>query len=269
VLFPLASSPHSELWLRRYEPAPEARTRLICFPHAGGSASYYRPLAQALAPGTEVLAVQYPGRQDRLREPPLASLAELAAAVLDALGPWTGKPFAFFGHSMGGVLAFEVTRLLESRGAGELPHRLFVSGRRAPSCHRTENIHLRSDQGLVAHLKQLESTNPLLLENEELLQLFLPALRADYQAVETYKGSATKVGCPVTVFSGESDPLTTRAEAEAWHSHTRREAEVLFYPGGHFFLDAQAAHMTEVIRERLSQDRDQGQDQEHRHEFSS
>ncbi|MDI6412737.1 thioesterase II family protein [Streptomyces albus] len=258
----VAPSPHSGLWLRLYRPASEARTRLVCFPHAGGSASYYHSVARTLAPHIEVLAVQYPGRQDRRHEPPVASLAELAAAVDDALGPWLDKPYAFFGHSMGALLAFEVVRRLEDRGERG-PHRLFASGRRAPSCPRTENIHLRSDQGIVAHLKRLRSTDPMLLEDEELLAMFLPALRADYKAVETYEGSRADVDCPVTVFSGESDPLTTRAEAEAWHAHTRREAEVLFYPGGHFFLDDHAAEVLEVIRKRTAQDQDSP------HEFSS
>ncbi|MGY1438799.1 thioesterase II family protein [Streptomyces reniochalinae] len=258
----MTPSPHSALWLRLYRPAPEARSRLVCFPHAGGSASYYHSVARALAPDVEVLAVQYPGRQDRRNEPPVASLAELATSVGEVLDPWLDKPYAFFGHSMGALLAYQVARRLEGAGARG-PRRLFVSGRRAPSCPRTENIHLRSDQGIVAHLKRLQSTAAILLEDEELLAMFLPALRADYKAVETCGVCHADVGCPVTVFSGESDPLTTKAEAEAWQAHTRRDAEVFFYPGGHFFLDAHAAEVLEVIRKRTDQDHDRSR------EFSS
>lgn len=125
------------LWIRRYHPAPEAAERLVCFPHAGGSASFYLPVSTALSPAVDVLGVQYPGRQDRRHEPGVTSVADLADSITRALADWGDRPLTFFGHSMGAVVAFEVARRMEGAGGG--PVRLFASGggRRPAPARRT------------------------------------------------------------------------------------------------------------------------------------
>ena len=137
-------------WIRRYHPAPDAAARMLCLPHAGGSASFFFPMSRDLTPRVEVLAVQYPGRQDRYQEPCLTSVDDFADQIGAALADleWADgadgeRPLALFGHSLGASVAFELTRRLEA--AGRKPAVLFVSGRRAPSRHRTDTVHLRPD----------------------------------------------------------------------------------------------------------------------------
>ncbi|TDB95509.1 alpha/beta fold hydrolase [Actinomadura sp. 7K534] len=156
----------NETWIRRFHPAPEAATRLVCFPHAGGSAPFYFPVSATLSPGVEVLTVQYPGRQDRRNEPPIGHIPALADAVFEALRPWLADRPALFGHSMGSVVAFEVARRMEEHSTP--PRVLVASGRRAPSRYRGESVHQRDDEGILAELRKLSGTDPRLLADEEL-----------------------------------------------------------------------------------------------------
>ncbi|MUN39465.1 thioesterase II family protein [Actinomadura litoris] len=237
-----------ELWLRRYHPAPEARVRLACLPHAGGSASGYHALSAWLAPEVEVLAVQYPGRQDRRREPPVTDIATLAGHVAEALGGEPAdRPLALFGHSMGATVAYEVARLLEHR-SGTRPHTLFVSGRRAPSRVRPENVHAGDDERVLAELERLSGTDSRLLRDPELRELILPVVRADYTAIERYRRPpGPEPGCPIVVLVGDADPLTTIEEARAWAAHSAIPVDVRVFPGGHFYLEDHLDAVAEVL----------------------
>ncbi|GAB3966451.1 thioesterase II family protein [Streptomyces sparsus] len=240
-----------DLWIRRFRPAPDAAERLVCFPHAGGSASFYLPVATALSPGVDVVAVQYPGRQDRRQEPGPSSIAALADEVSRALAVWDDRPLTFFGHSMGALVAFEVARRMESAGSG--PVRLFASGRRAPSRTRNETVHTLDDDGVVAELRALAGTDTRFLQDEELLRMVLPAIRSDYRAVETYRcepGAA--LNCPITVLTGDADPKTSLEEAGAWDEHTAAEAELLVFPGGHFYLSERPGEVLAVLTEHFA-----------------
>ncbi|WP_128382305.1 thioesterase II family protein [Streptomyces cavernae] len=247
----MSPSPPDDLWIRSFRPAPEAAERLVCFPHAGGSASFYLPVAAALSPGVDVVAVQYPGRQDRRQEPGLTSVAELADRVAEALESRHDRPLTFFGHSMGAVVAFEVARRMERAGTG--PVRLFASGRRAPSRTRDEKVHTLGDDRLVAELRALSGTDARFLEDEELLRMVLPAIRSDYTAVETYLAAPTDtVRCPVTVLVGDDDPKTSLDEARAWDGHTLGGSEMRVFPGGHFYLTERAADVLAVLTEHFT-----------------
>lgn len=245
-------SAESDEWIRRYRPAPGAAIRLVCLPHAGGSASFFLPVSAALSPAIDVLAVQYPGRQDRLREPMIDDLGDLADAVVTALTPWLDRPFAFFGHSMGATLAFEVTRRLE-QGAGPAPLHLFASGRRAPSRHRDENVHLGGDDRIIAELTELSGTDTRVLGEEEMLRMVLPAIRNDYRATETYRyRPGPPLSCPITVLTGDADPKTSLEEAEAWRDHTTGPFDLRVYPGGHFYLADHQSEVLDAITDRLA-----------------
>ncbi|WP_424893223.1 thioesterase II family protein [Streptomyces sp. XH2] len=233
------------LWIRRFHPRPDSRVRLVCLPHAGGSASFYFPVSRAMPDTVDVLCVQYPGRQDRRTEPLLDSVQALADKVYEALLPWTDRPIALFGHSMGASLGYEIARRLEQE-RDIVPAALFASGRRAPSAHRDETVHLRDDDGLVAEMRGLSGTNPELLGDEEVLRMILPAIRADYRAAETYRWNpGPALRCPVTTFVGDDDPKVTVEEAAAWSGHTEGPFTQKVFPGGHFFL---AQHQTEIVR---------------------
>jgi pyochelin biosynthetic protein PchC len=239
-------------WLGRFRPAPSAPTRLVCFPHAGGSASYYRPVAVAMSPEVDVFAVQYPGRQDRHREPLVDNLTTLADTLADVLDDRDDRPTAFFGHSMGAILAFEVARRMERRGI-RLAGGLFVSGRPAPTVIRERYVHLMAEPDLIAEVKGLSGTDSRLLDDDEVVSMVLPALRGDYKAIETYRyPPGPDVTCEVVVLFGDQDPMVTAAEAEQWRRHTTGPFSTHVYPGGHFYLDVQHRAVNRLIAEHLA-----------------
>jgi surfactin synthase thioesterase subunit len=234
----------SARWIRRFAPADGAGTRLVCLPHAGGSASFFFPYATALRPTIDVLAVQYPGRQDRWLDPLIDNIAELADAVTVALGPWLDRPFALFGHSMGASLAFEVANRLIARGCP--PTRVFVSGRRAPSRHRDgEMIHQMNDDEIVAELAEMSGTDPSVLHDDELLEMVLPGVRNDFHAAETYRYAGTPpLTCPITALTGDADPRVDVADVDAWREHTVGAFDLRVFAGGHFYL---VDHQAQVL----------------------
>ncbi|MFI6698858.1 thioesterase II family protein [Streptomyces sp. NPDC050509] len=248
----MATSTEESLWIRCFHPAPESPGQLFCFPHAGGSASFYFPVSAQLSSVTEVFSVQYPGRQDRRKETSPDDIGVMAdriyAAVREQL---RARPTTFFGHSMGAVLAFEVARRFEADG-GEIS-RLFASGRRAPSRHRDEDVHRRSDDGIVAELKSMSGTNTALLGDEEILRMILPAIRSDYRAIETYRCEpGATLRAPISALTGDSDPKTSLEEAGDWRGHTTGAFDLKVFPGGHFYLSAQAPSVLAALREHLT-----------------
>ncbi|MGW3044494.1 thioesterase II family protein [Kitasatospora sp. NPDC001159] len=238
-------------WLRRYHPTEGAAARLVCFPHAGGSAGYFHPLSAAVSPYADVLCVQYPGRQDRRTEPGVTSIAELADRLYRVLRPCADRPLTFFGHSMGAVLAFEVARRFARDGL-DAPAHLFASGRRAPSLNRDERVHLLSDEELLAELLVLGGTSEQVLADPELREMILPPLRSDYTAIETYRGEVGAVlDCPTTALTGDADPRVTVDEARAWERHTSAAFDLRVFPGGHFYLADQAPAVLGLIIAQL------------------
>jgi pyochelin biosynthetic protein PchC len=245
-----ASSVSGDLWLRRFGPAPDARARLICMPHAGGSASYYFPVAQALVPAVDVLAVQYPGRQDRYREPCIETIPALADLVAPAVADWADRPLTLFGHSMGATLAFEVALRLQA--AGVEVSALFASGRRAPSRIRNEYVHLRDDEGLLAEIRSLDGTEAHALGDQDVVDMVLPAIRSDYRAAETYRyESGPKLRAPIFALVGNSDPKATVDEVRSWADHTDGRFELRVFPGGHFYLNTRASEVIEMIARHI------------------
>jgi surfactin synthase thioesterase subunit len=238
------------LWIRRYHPAPSAPVRLICFPHAGGSASYFHPLSARFSPEVDVAALQYPGRQDRRHEPCLTDIGELADRITAEIAADGGGPTVFFGHSMGAVLAFETIRRLERRdGPGR--RALVVSGRRGPATHREETVAEETDDGLIREIKKLDGTDSSLLADDDILRMALPSLRGDYQAIESYRCPDDRaIQAPITALTGDADPRTTVAEAAAWCAHTRGSFRLKVFPGGHFFLqDHQGGVSAEIAKD--------------------
>ncbi|MGE0220584.1 thioesterase II family protein [Mycolicibacterium sp.] len=237
-------------WIRNFHPAPAARLRLVCFPHAGGSASYYFPLAAALSPEFDVHAVQYPGRQDRYSEPFVESIDDLADHIFAALEPLLAAPVALFGHSMGAVLAFEVARRIETL-AGRRPEVVFASGSRAPSRYGDET-EPKDDAALVRVMRELGGTDPRVLDNPDLLATFLPAFRNDYRALQAYhRAPQVGIGAPIVVMTAIDDAKTSLADARAWHEHTAGGGQVHTFEGGHFYLERQPQRVIEVITATL------------------
>lgn len=241
-----------KLWCRRYVPAQNPTARLVCLPHAGGSAPFFRPVAVALGAEVDVVCVQYPGRQDRRAETPIAAMDVLADRLAEILrADDDGLELTLFGHSLGAVLAFELARRLEAHGRA--PARIFVSGRRGPSTHRDEAIHRLDDAGILDELRKMDGTASILLGDEELMRAALPSLRADYTAVERYScPPEAAVGSPITALTGDKDPKTTLDEAREWERHTTGGFDLQVYPGGHFFLADHAAQINELLRQHFA-----------------
>lgn len=240
-------------WLRRLSAAPEddAHT-LICFPHAGGSAISYGPLARTLGPRFRVFGVQYPGRQDRRHEPLLSSVAELVEGALPEIRemiPQTSG-FSLFGHSMGAAVAFETCRSLERDGATP-PATLFVSGRISPAQTGSNSVHQYSDRELSRHLVDFGGTPAALLEDPDFRSIILSVTRSDYRAIETYASSPdAAVACSIVALVGDVDPVTSRADLRAWKAHTTGPFTETAFPGGHFYIDANSRGVADLIRDQ-------------------
>ena len=250
----MVESMASDRWFRVYHPAPDSM-RLYCFPHAGGTASFFYPWSKALAGDIEVLAVQYPGRQDRGGEPRVRTIPELADRIHAAIRPQLTEPFAFFGHSMGAVLAFEVACRI-ARDGQPGPAHLFVSGRRAPSRVRHEELHRATTAALTAELRALGGTDPRIFAEPDLLDLVLPTIRDDYRAIETYRfEAAPPLPCGITALVGDSDPKVGIDDAAAWSEHTLGRFDLRIFPGGHFYLDECRTGALDVISSVLCGER--------------
>lgn len=234
-------------WVHRFHPNDASDFRLVCFPHAGGAASYFHGLSEALAPVLDTLVVQYPGRQDRRAEGCVENLAELAGLTYAALRrAEDGRPLVFFGHSMGSVLAFEVARRYQD-DAGAPPVHLVASGYPPPSLLRGGTVHRRDDAGLVEELLLVGGTDPVYLDNAHLRAAILAAVRGDYTAIETHPRTRGVLDCPITMLVGTDDPHTTLAEAESWREHTSAEFGLHVFQGGHFYLDEHGAAVNEIL----------------------
>jgi surfactin synthase thioesterase subunit len=249
---PARAAADRELWIRSLRPAPGRAVTLLCFPHAGGAAGYFTPLARCAHESVEVLGVQYPGRQDRFGEPMIDDIFVLAERIHEALtsAPVEG-PIAFLGHSMGATVAFEVARIMEREGQAP-PVRLFASGRRAPSRSRDEGVHRLDDAGLVGEVRALNPAVAPAFDNAEFVSIVLPTLRNDYRAVERYRcAEEATVSCPITAFLGTEDPKVTRDDTSAWAGHTTAGFDMELFPGGHFYLEDQWERVYAELARRL------------------
>lgn len=240
-------------WYRRIGRHALGDARLFCFPHAGGTVTSFRHWDR-LPALLEVRAAQLPGRADRLREPPLGSIPALAEALVQALLPYLGTRFAFFGHSMGAVLAFEVASILAARGA-PMPEHLIVSGRRPPDIRSSEpDMHQLPDDMFIAEIDRRYSGIPRqLLYDHEVMALLLPGLRADITALETHRPApCVPLDLPITAFGGGHDSLTPPAHLEAWRRLGNGAFRLRLFPGGHFYLDTQRAAVLDDLAVTLA-----------------
>jgi medium-chain acyl-[acyl-carrier-protein] hydrolase len=241
-------------WLSVFSPNPSASVRLFCFPYAGGGAQIFRTWARRLPAGVEVCPVQPPGRGSRMTEPPFRQLAPLVEALAEALRPHLDRPFAFFGHSMGAMISFELARLLREQ-AGVLPFHMFVSGRRAPHIPETAepSYDLPYDQ-FVEVLRRLNGTPEETLRSEELMALMVPLLRADFSVCQTYAyAEGPPLACPITAFGGADDGETAEGRLEAWREQTTGAFSSVVLPGDHFFLHTAEERLLRRLGEELHQ----------------
>ncbi|MFB6564742.1 MULTISPECIES: thioesterase II family protein [unclassified Streptomyces] len=236
-------------WFRFLNRCHDPRLRLVCFPHAGGSASFFRAWAPFIPQDVELLAVRYPGREDRFSEPVVDTMAQLVEPLARDCSQLLGKPLAFFGHSMGASVAYEVALRME-RDKGRGPRQLFVSGRSGPgSVVKRRRLADASDAELIADLQSLGGTRASVLDDPELRALTLPAVRADYSLIERYEASRSAVSAPIVAYFGGADAYVGQDGVDAWASVTRSSFARRSFPGGHFYL---ADHVQELVDDILA-----------------
>jgi pyochelin biosynthetic protein PchC len=238
-------------WVRSFRAGPAGARRLVCFPHAGGGAGFYRPFAEAFPAGVDVQVVQYPGRETRAGEPLVEDMATLADRAAEALAPLLDRPTAVFGHSMGGSVAYEVVRRLEAAG-GRRPDLLFVSARQAPAVRRDGRVHELDDERFVEVLRATGGTPQALLDNPEMREYLLPIIRNDYRLIERYRpGPGPRLATGIVAIAADDDMTVTPEEVEPWAEVTDGGFAQVRFPGDHFYLLERTVDLVATVHRRL------------------
>lgn len=230
-------SSYSQLhsWVFHANPQSNADLRLFCLPYAGGGASLYRSWGRTLSPNIDVCPIQLPGRENRGLEAPISDLKEVVQTLAKLLLPLLNKPFALFGHSMGALLCYELAQEV-NKLYNMSPEHLFVSGCTAPHLRGKERaVHLLPEEEFIKELRSLNGTPEELLQNDELMNILLPRLRADFSICETYT-SDIPLNCPVSVFGGMKDFGVDKAGLEGWKARVNGEFKLRMFEGDHFFI---------------------------------
>ncbi|MDG4857984.1 alpha/beta fold hydrolase [Streptomyces sp. T-3] len=239
-------------WFVPTTPSADPEVRLFCLHHAGAGASAFRGWQELVGPRIEVVPVQLPGREARFTEPAERSLATLADRLVEPVGERAGSlPFAFFGHSMGALLGYELTRRLTAQGRP--PLLLGASGCVAPQLQsHKDDVHGLSDEEFLQHIRKLEGTPAEILDNPSLLDLVLPVLRDDFIACETYVYAPdTPLHTAFAVFGGDADPGVPADQLERWGELTAARTAVHIHPGGHFYLADQLGTVVSALTAEL------------------
>lgn len=225
-------------WILPVEDPAPPRVRLLCLPFAGGGAGLYRTWREHLPDDIGLLPVQLPGREHRLGERAFDAIEPLVDAMVAALRPLWDEPYALFGHSMGGLLAYELAHRLREEGFAP-PEHLVVSARRPPDLPSLlpPLYHLPTPEFIHQLQHAYEALPEIALQRPALLEPFLPTMRADMKLIDTYTWRRREpLTCPITVFGGVSDPAIPPSDLRRWTPHTTGPVEVVVFPGRHFFL---------------------------------
>ncbi|NJN56268.1 MAG: thioesterase [Leptolyngbyaceae cyanobacterium SL_5_9] len=241
-------------WITCPQPNPQAKLRLFCLPYAGGGASGFRDWPAQLSSLIEVCPIELPGRGSRFQEPPYTRLAPLIQDLTPALLPYLNIPFAFFGHSMGALVSFELTQFL-SQTYGLTPACLAVAGRPAPHLSdRSNPIHALPDSDFLEKIRDFNGTPAPVLANAELMRILLPMLRADFAVIETFSYTPRPLlNCAIAAFGGLHDPKVSCADLEAWREQTHSTFLLHLLSGDHFFIHSAQSQLLSVLEPILHQ----------------
>ena len=240
-------------WITCPKKQPNAKIRLFCLPFAGGGASLYRPWSTALAPEIEVCPIQLPGRENRYSEKSITDAYEMAGAITAQMLPFIDRPYAIFGPSMGALLSFEITRLLQSQKRRP-PEILFLSAHRAAHLPRKRDpLHALPDSQFIESLKQYGGFPEEILNNQDFIDFVLPTMRSDMTLCDLYafKPIESPIVTPLEMYAGEDDREAGPNEMTAWSEHSSGESNLTTFKGGHFFLRTHSQELLENISSRI------------------
>lgn len=242
----------AQRWFSCPKPIPVARLRLFCFPYGGGGSAIYNSWPKGLPTSIEVQSVQLPGHGQRFSEPLITYMPTMVEMLTQAILPRLDVPYAFFGHSMGAIICFELARQLR-RSHNSEPAYLFVSGHRAPQIPKTTPlVHDLPDPEFITELKKL-GTSKDLLNSAELLAMLLPVIRADYKMIESYSYTEDPpFKCPIMAFGGERDYGVPCEHLEAWKEQTVTEFKLRMLSGDHFFIHSEEPALLTMISTELN-----------------
>lgn len=237
-------------WINYVKSNPSASLRLFCFSYAGGNSYIFRPWSDRLSKTIEVCPIELPGRGFQMKSTPYKQIEPLVKAIGTAILPYLDKPFAFFGHSMGGLVGFELARFIRREYSLEPVH-LFISGRRAPHVKNAKPpIHDLTQAEFIQELRQLKGTPEAVLNNDELMELLIPILRADFAVLENYNYiPEAPLNCPISVFGGLQDREVELEELEAWREQTSSSFTLKMLSGNHFFIHSSQSLLLELMKQ--------------------
>jgi medium-chain acyl-[acyl-carrier-protein] hydrolase len=240
----------SSTWIRRLAPDESASARLFCLPYAGGGAGLFTPWAKAM-PGVEVAAIQLPGRETRFVEQPIDRMETVVEPIADAMVPLLDRPYGLFGHSMGGLIAFETARRLRRLGHPQ-PAYLFASAAIAPQLPQRPPVYDWPDEEFLADVKAMKGLPDEVLAMPEMRELALPLLRADFAVVDTWTYvPEPPLDCPIQAFYAEDDQIVRPDQVAGWEAQTTAGFSIQGFPGGHFFIHTHTQEVTDTIRADL------------------
>ena len=243
-------------WLARIRSARSpAAVRLVCFPYAGGGPSVFLRWQDWMPSEVEILAAHLPGREARFQEPLDSGFAATVDSIMAAVQQLVPLPTVYFGHSLGGLMAFETARRLEQQDLDEAPLQLVLSGCSPPHIDKSGEdgpTWRLGDARFVEKLKDLNGTPQEFLDSPELLELFMPLLRADFRlADEARRSIRDRTSIPVAVLGGTGDEIT-REELQEWQQYVTAPVSVQMLPGDHFFLNTGREAVCAVVRARIT-----------------
>jgi medium-chain acyl-[acyl-carrier-protein] hydrolase len=235
----------------RRAPRDAPRVRLFCFPHAGAGASFFAGWPHQLPPDIETIAIQLPGREDRIYEQPFTRVTALVHALTQVMRPYLDIPFAFFGHSAGSALAFELARSLRQRLSAEPAH-LFLAGQSAPTAQRPELLYTLPEEEFTRRISELGGMNTKLLAYGRAAELFKSIVRADVELWEPHEFTESEpLSAAITIFGGTDDPLARPEDLAAWRDQTTGPFALHMFTGGHFFVRTDQAELIRLIAAAL------------------
>ncbi len=236
-------------WVTCPFPQPEAELRIFCFPFAGGGASIYRGWGKLFGSKVEVCPIQLPGRENRFSEPAFKEARALAQALASQLQLYSDKPFVMYGHSMGALVAFELTRVLQANGM-TMPEALILGAHRAAHLPRTrETLYNLDDKAFIDRLQRFGGFPEEVLASADLLQFLMPTLKADFTLCDTYVYTEQEpLNCPIHIFAGAADPEAPPAVMEAWCQHSNTDTQMHIFQAGHFFIRSDLERVVDTLK---------------------